>query len=66
MEKKIGISAGAIWSYLNKHGSQSLTALAKGAGGDKNMFHWGLGWLAREGKIVIKKIKGKYEISLVE
>ena len=64
MDKKIGQTAGLIWDYLNKNGAQSLSALAKATVGDKNLFHWGIGWLAREGKLHISKEKGKYIIQL--
>lgn len=66
MQEQIGKTAGLIWNYLNKNGEQSLTALTKGVEADKNMFSWGLGWLAREGKIEIVKEKGKYTINLAE
>ncbi|MBN2384028.1 winged helix-turn-helix domain-containing protein [bacterium] len=66
MQEKIGKAAGTIWNYLKKNGTQSLTALANGTKLDKNLFQWAIGWLAREGKLNISKVKGKFEISLLD
>jgi len=66
MHDNIGKAAGTVWTYLKKNGTQSLTALMDGTKLEKNLFHWAIGWLAREGKLKITKVKGKYDISLVE
>ena len=58
MHSKIGKAAGVIWSYLKKNGTQSLTALMNGTKLEKNLFHWGVGWLAREGKLGPEFMRG--------
>ncbi|MFC1851326.1 winged helix-turn-helix domain-containing protein [candidate division CSSED10-310 bacterium] len=66
MINKIGQTAGLIWKYLDQNGPQSASALKKGIKCDQNIFNWGLGWLVREGKVIITKEKVKYTISLSE
>ena len=66
MKDQIGKTAGIIWTHLKKNGTQSLAALTTGTKVDKNLLHWGIGWLAREGKLKIEKDKGKYTVSLNE
>jgi Winged helix-turn-helix domain (DUF2582) len=47
----VGETAGKIWSYLEKHGRSSISAIEKGTKAPKREVHMALGWLAREDKI---------------
>ncbi len=49
---QIGNTAGTIWQYLDKHESASITKLKKEIGVPADQVLQGLGWLAREDKIV--------------
>ncbi len=61
---EIGIVAGEIWHYLDQHGEASFTDLAKGIERDRDNVLMSLGWLAREGHVILIKIDGNYRISL--
>ena len=52
METKIGEAAGKIWKALNVADSMGKTQLAKATGLTSDLVNQGIGWLAREGKIV--------------
>jgi hypothetical protein len=45
--------AGAIWRALTTHGELSLAQLKKLVEGKGRVFDWAIGWLTREGKVVI-------------
>ncbi len=51
MITEIGITAGDIWHYLDKHESATLDQLIKGIKQPKELLLMSLGWLAREGHI---------------
>ena len=53
----IGDTAGEVWSYLEKHGRSSISAVEKGAGGSKREVQMAIGWLAREDKIELAEEK---------
>jgi|GraSoi013_1_20cm_2_1032415.scaffolds.fasta_scaffold279679_1 hypothetical protein len=48
----IGKAAGEIWAYLDVHGTVSLPQLQKGTHLSARLLAMGLGWLAREDKLV--------------
>lgn len=58
MESKIGQAAGKIWSALNANGSMGKAQLAKTTGLPSDLVNQGIGWLAREGKL-IAEVQGK-------
>ena len=64
MHEEIGKSAGAIWQALNSKGELSLAQLKKEVKGKTPIFEWGIGWLAREDKIVITRAKRSFRIRL--
>jgi Winged helix-turn-helix domain (DUF2582) len=64
IEEDIGQMAGAIWYALNTHGEVSLAQLKKLAEGKGPMFEWAIGWLAREGKVVLTPKKRSLSIRL--
>ena len=51
----IGIVAGEIWHYLDKFGETSLSSLIKGIKKDRDVALMSLGWLAREGHILLSQ-----------
>jgi hypothetical protein len=64
MVEEVGKTAGIIWETLNGKGELSLAQLKKATKSKAPMFDWALGWLAREGKIVIASEKGTYRARL--
>ena len=53
MITRIGIVAGDIWHYLDEHGEASLDDLVPGTGKERDALLMSLGWLAREGHILL-------------
>lgn len=51
----IGITAGEIWHYLEKHEEASVGKLTQELKQTERMILLGIGWLAREGKLNIEK-----------
>ena len=64
MITEIGIVAGEIWHYLDEHKTSSLAQLAAGIDKDKNVVLMSLGWLAREGHVILEQQGDEYNISL--
>jgi hypothetical protein len=64
MQEGIGATAGAIWRALNSKGELSLVQLKRAVKGKTPVFDWAIGWLAREGKIVIMPEKRSFRIHL--
>ena len=63
MITRIGIVAGDIWHILEKHKEIKFSELATKIDRPKEMILMSLGWLAREGHVVVKG-KNDYTISL--
>jgi ribosomal protein L30/L7E len=61
---EIGIVAGEIWHYLDKNGETLLDNLIKGIDRDHETTLMSLGWLAREGHVVLSKENKNYRIQL--
>ena len=61
---EIGIVAGEIWHYLDQHGEVNFTDLVKGIDRTSDNVLMSLGWLAREGHVILVKINNDYRISL--
>jgi len=66
MVDKIGDNAGKVWKALHGNGPISFTKVAKAAKLNQREVDRALGWLAREGKIVIEKKKTGEVIMLLE
>jgi len=49
----IGTCAGDVWQYLDTHGPTGTTQLLHGVKVPRDLLFQAIGWLAREGKIVI-------------
>lgn len=61
---EIGIVAGEIWHYLDQHGEVNFSDLVKGIERNPDYLLMSLGWLAREGHVILVKINDDYRISL--
>jgi len=64
MITEIGIVAGDIWHYLDQHGEVPLSQLIKGIDKPKDNVLMSLGWLAREGHVILQQEQGDYKVSL--
>lgn len=61
----IGLCAGEIWRYLDTHhGSGKLNDLIKSVDAPRDTIFMALGWLAREGHIIIKNSDPDWVIEL--
>jgi len=64
MITEIGIVAGEIWHYLDLHGEVALATLVKGIDKPRENVLMSLGWLAREGHVILQQVQGDYRITL--
>jgi hypothetical protein len=64
MITEIGITAGDIWHYLDEHGKSSLSQIARGIATDRDRVLMSIGWLAREGHIIVEGSGPDYMIYL--
>jgi len=64
MITEIGIVAGDIWHYLDQHGEATLTELIRGIDKPRDRVLMSVGWLAREGHVILQQIENDYKISL--
>jgi hypothetical protein len=64
MITEIGITAGEIWHFLDQNGQVTLTKLCGGVEKPRELILMSLGWLAREGHVLVVFDSGDYRISL--
>ncbi len=64
MITEIGIVAGEIWHYLDKHGEDSFSAMVTGVKQPRELAPMSVGWLAREGHVVIREEGKDYRVLL--
>ncbi len=64
MITEIGIVAGEIWHYLDQHGEVTVATLIKGIDRQRDDVLLSLGWLAREGHVILQSVDGDFKISL--
>jgi len=64
MITEIGIVAGDIWHYLDQHSEVNLSELLKGIDKGRDNVLMSLGWLAREGHVVVQQLDGDYKVTL--
>ncbi|MCK9595174.1 MAG: winged helix-turn-helix domain-containing protein [Candidatus Omnitrophica bacterium] len=64
MITEIGIIAGEIWHFLDNNGEVPLNTLVKGISKPREEVLMSLGWLAREGHVVVRKCDGEYTAAL--
>ena len=55
MITEIGIVAGEIWHYLDGHGEVAFSNVVKGIDHSKELALMSLGWLAREGHVIVRQ-----------
>jgi predicted transcriptional regulator len=60
----IGETAGEIWRLLEREGPLSISALANKITQPQSAVYMGIGWLAREGKLVFTETKRGMSISV--
>lgn len=66
MITEIGITAGDIWRYLDEHPQSAFQEILSGIEKPKDIALMSLGWLAREGHVVVEKAGEDYHITLRE
>jgi hypothetical protein len=64
MITEIGIIAGEIWHYLDKIEESSLEDLFLNLNKPSELVLMSLGWLAREGHVIVRQCESDYKISL--
>ncbi|MBD3264340.1 MAG: hypothetical protein GF375_04475 [Candidatus Omnitrophica bacterium] len=64
MITEIGIVAGEIWHFLDRHGKVTLEELVSGIEKPRELIFMSLGWLAREGHVLVESQDDSYMISL--
>lgn len=64
MITEIGIVAGDIWHYLDQHKTCTLSQLVSAIDKNKNVVLMSLGWLAREGHVIMEDLGNDYKITL--
>ena len=64
MITEIGIVAGDIWHYLDQHRSTTLSQLIRGIDKKHDVVMMSLGWLAREGHVILEEEGSDYKITL--
>ena len=65
MITEIGIAAGDIWHFLDTRRTAELNELVKGIDKDRNVILMSLGWLAREGHVILDQVgTDNYKVTL--
>jgi hypothetical protein len=64
MTEEIGTMAGAIWKTLEANGEMNVTKVKKDLKATSPLFDWGIGWLAREDKIMLTSEKRTTRVCL--
>ena len=64
MITEIGIVAGEIWHHLDEHGSVPFSAVVAAIGQPREIVLMSLGWLAREGHVVVRQEGQEFRIEL--
>lgn len=64
MITEIGIVAGEIWHYLDEYGESRLKSMLKEIDRSRDLILMSLGWLAREGHVILREGGADFIISL--
>ncbi len=64
MITEIGIVAGEIWHFLDQHGEVLFSQLVSGIEQPKDLALMSIGWLAREGHVIVKEEANDYRVWL--
>lgn len=61
---EIGIVAGEIWHYLDEHGEVAFSNVIKQIDRSRELALMSLGWLSREGHVIVKQEGSELRIAL--
>jgi hypothetical protein len=65
MITQIGLVAGEIWEYLDNHGKEGrLESIINDLGRERTLVLMSIGWLAREGHVVLEGDAPDYSVKL--
>ena len=64
MITRIGIVAGEIWNFLDQHSQTTLSEIVKNIDKPRDTVLMSIGWLAREGHVVLQESEGDYIVFL--
>ena len=64
MITEIGIVAGEVWHYLDKHGEVFFSQLLAGIAQPRDLALMSVGCLAREGHVIVRGEGADYRVSL--
>ena len=64
MITEIGITAGDIWHYLDTHGKSSLKEIAASINTERDRVLMSIGWLAREGHVIVETTGSDHQVYL--
>ncbi|MBI3010983.1 MAG: winged helix-turn-helix domain-containing protein [Candidatus Omnitrophica bacterium] len=64
MITEIGIVAGEIWHYLDGHDEVLFSQLADGIDRPRDLALMSLGWLAREGHVIVRQEGSELRVTL--
>ena len=64
MITKIGLGAGDIWNYLEQREGVRFSELAEKIDRPRELLLMSLGWLAREGHVLLQKEGEDYQVKL--
>jgi len=64
MITEIGIVAGEIWHFLDEKKESTLFGMIDNIGRDRDITLMSLGWLAREGHVILEKNEKDYKVTL--
>jgi len=66
MNSMIGDAAGVLWRYLAEHGETATTVALKSTETGTVIGQRAIGWLARENKIEIGRLRGRELLRVIE
>ena len=64
MITEIGIVAGEIWHHLDEHGESAFSSMLKAIQRPKELILMSLGWLAREGHVLVQPVGADFRVAL--
>ena len=64
MITEIGIIAGEIWHFLDGHGEVPFSQVVSGIERSRELALMSLGWLAREGHVIVRQDGKEFHVTL--
>ena len=64
MITEIGIVAGEIWHFLDGHGEVPFSHVVSGIERSRELALMSLGWLAREGHVIVRQDGKEFHVTL--